>query len=77
LVATQQELFESRALLEAMQGLHFNHGFCRVRVSSMDSAVLGLAALGCGCCTVRSVFALEDAIEFHAFAPPLEALPCA
>ena len=48
----------------------------------MDSAVLGLASSsGCGCCTVWRVFGtevytLEDAIELHAFAPPLEALAC-
>jgi hypothetical protein len=50
-----------------------------VRVFTMDSAVLGLASSGCGCCTVRvfrQEFALEDAIEFRAFAPPFEALAC-
>jgi hypothetical protein len=25
---------------------------------------------------IRQEFTIEDAIEFHAFAPPLEALPC-
>jgi hypothetical protein len=51
---------------------------CTVRVSTLNSAVLGLGPSGCGCCTVcvfRQEFALEDAIEFHAFAP-LEALAC-
>jgi hypothetical protein len=28
------------------------------------------------CAFFRQEFTLEDAIEFHAFAPPLEALPC-
>jgi hypothetical protein len=40
-----------------------------VRVLTMDSAVLGLAALRCGCCTVpvfRQDIALEDAIGSHA-----------
>jgi hypothetical protein len=34
----------------------------------MDFVVLGLAALGCGCCTVRVLrqnFTLEDAIGSH------------
>jgi hypothetical protein len=46
---------------------------------TMDSAVLGVGPSGCSCCTVRVSrlkFTLEDAIEFHAFAPPLEALAC-
>jgi hypothetical protein len=41
----------------------------RVRVFTMDSAVLGLTALGCDCCMVRVFgqnFALEDAIRSHA-----------
>jgi len=47
---------------------------------TMGSAVLRLAALGCGCCTVRvsrQKSTLEDyiAIEPHGFAP-LEAMPC-
>jgi hypothetical protein len=41
---------------------------------TLDSTVLGfgLESLGCDCCTVRVVrqeFTLEDAVEFHAFAP--------
>jgi hypothetical protein len=39
---------------------------------TMDSAVLGLGSSGCSNSTVRAFrqkFALEDAIEFHAFAP--------
>jgi hypothetical protein len=49
-----------------------------VRVFTMDSVVLGLAPLGCGCCTVlvfRQKSTLEDVIEFRAFAPR-ESLPC-
>jgi hypothetical protein len=45
--------------------------------STMDSAVLGLGSLGCGCCTLlvfEEDFALEDAIGSHAC--PLEALAC-
>jgi hypothetical protein len=44
----------------------------RCAFSTMDSAALGLASSGCDCCTVRVFrlgFTLEDAIEFHAFAP--------
>jgi hypothetical protein len=50
----------------------------RCAFPTMDSAVLGLASLGCGCCMVRvfrRILALEDAIELHTFVP-LEALPC-
>ena len=42
---------------------------CTVLVFTMDSAVLGLAALGCECCMVlvsRRNFALECAIGSHA-----------
>jgi hypothetical protein len=51
----------------------------RCPFSAMDSAVLGLASLGCGCCGARfgtEVCTLEDASELHAFAPPLKVLPC-
>jgi hypothetical protein len=44
--------------------------FVGCAVFTMDSAVLGLASLGCSCCTLhvsRQEFTLEDAIEFHAF----------
>jgi hypothetical protein len=58
----------------------FNSLEVRCSFFTMDSAVLGLGSLGCGCCTVWRVFgpdfALEDAIGIHAFAPPLEALAC-
>jgi hypothetical protein len=49
----------------------------RCAFSTMDSAVLGLGLLGCGCCTVcvfRQEFTLEDAIGSHACS--LEALAC-
>jgi hypothetical protein len=41
----------------------------RCALFTMDSAVLGLGSLGCGCCTVRVFrlkFTLEDAIGPHA-----------
>jgi hypothetical protein len=46
---------------------------------AMDSVVLGLASplmVDGGWCSKMPEVALEDAIEFHAFAPPLEALAC-
>ena len=51
-----------------------------LRVFTMNSAVLGLAALGYGCCTLHGFrqmsqrFTLEDAIGSHAGS--LEALAC-
>ena len=46
----------------------FNHGFCCVRVSS-----IGLRLLYGAESFPTEIYTLEDAIEFHAFAPPLEA----
>jgi hypothetical protein len=50
---------------------HLGEGV-RCAFSTMDSAVLGIASLGCGCCTVRvfrQKLERENAIEFHTFAP--------
>ena len=50
-----------------------------VPVFTLDSALLGLGSWGCECWYVpvfRQKFTLLLAIGFHAFAPPLEALPC-
>ena len=45
---------------------------------AMDSAVLGIASSGVatGMLGVGQDVGLEDAIEFHDFAPPLEVLSC-
>jgi hypothetical protein len=50
-------------------GARLHHGFCRVRVSPMWPWLVW-------CSAFDWMFALEEVIEFHAFAPPLEALPC-
>jgi hypothetical protein len=53
-------------------------GLSGALIFTMDSAVLGLAPSGCGCCAVSAFFdqnfALSKAIGSRAFAPPLEAL---
>ena len=50
-------------------GSLFDHGFCCVRVS----IIIGLPGT---VLLLTGIYTLEDAIEFHAFAPPLEALAC-
>jgi hypothetical protein len=47
-----------------------HHGFCCVRVSSIGVLLLYGVLFSTAVCTP------EDAIELHAFAPPLEALAC-
>jgi hypothetical protein len=54
-----------------LYGARFHHGFCCVGVGSS----IGLWLLY-GARFSTEIHTLEDAIEFHAFAPPLEALPC-
>jgi hypothetical protein len=57
-------------------GLRLLYGAC---FSALLGLGLGLAPSGCGCCTVpvfQQKSTPKDAIGIHAFAPPLEALPC-